>query len=538
MTLRRLLAVAALVSHWPGGDAQAILPREAVALHVEIVVNAVDGPRSACEAAQEIQPHWRHESFVTIGEVRPRADSDAETGLGTRGSAEWEGLDGRIRCTDESPGQSPAASGGGSSHPYLLAKVATTALLVRKMEDEKVLVVKLSVSLRKLSGFGSGGEPIYEQTSVERQLYFPEPGDAFVPILIAGDREEPALGIREGFVRLAARSVRKQVGAAYGVLWVTSELEEAELFLDGGSVGRISPSVPVTLPNVLVGERELAARDASGRELRTVVTVAANRTSLVHFAPPVSDHAAHFRLEPLGTNAQGYETYRRGADGAVVVKIPAGEFLMGNRETERSPLEHLVYVSEFLMDETGVTWGQFKQFAEAAGIPLPLHEPYWGVHDDHPMVFVSWEEARAYCGWAGGRLPTEAEREKAARGTDERMYPWGNEDPDPERAVFRRSWGKEATAAVGTHPTGASPYGLQDMGGNVWEWCADWYDGDYYETSPYRDPKGPPIGNARVARGGSWDSRPAALSSSCRNWGHRGYRDGDFGFRCAMNAPR
>jgi formylglycine-generating enzyme required for sulfatase activity len=222
----------------------------------------------------------------------------------------------------------------------------------------------------------------------------------------------------------------------------------------------------------------------------------------------------------------------------VVVKIPAGEFLMGNKETERTPLEHQVYLSDFLMDVTGVTWGQFKKFAAATGVPLPLHEPYWGVHDDHPAVYVSWEEAGAYCEWAGGRLPTEAEREKAARGTDDRMYPWGNEEPDPQRAVYRRSWGHEATAAVGTHPEGASPYGLQDMGGNVWEWCSDWYDGGYYAESLYRDPKGPPTGIAHVVRGGSWDSRPAVLSCSCRNWGHRGYRDGDFGFRCAMNAPR
>ncbi len=104
--------------------------------------------------------------------------------------------------------------------------------------------------------------------------------------------------------------------------------------------------------------------------------------------------------------------------------------------------------------------------------------------------------------------------------------------------MFRRTWGHEATGAVGTHLAGASPYGLLDMGGNVWEWCSDWYDGEYYETSPYRDPKGPPTGRVHVVRGGSWDSRPTVLSASCRSWGHPGYRDGDFGFRCAMNAPR
>jgi len=209
---------------------------------------------------------------------------------------------------------------------------------------------------------------------------------------------------------------------------------------------------------------------------------------------------------------------------------------MGNAETERSPLEHSVYLSTFLMDKTGVTWRQFKMFLEATGIPLPPHEPYWGIQDYHPAVYVPWAEASNYCQWTGGRLPTEAEREKAARGTDGRMYPWGNEEPTPELAVFRRSWGYGAPSAVGQHRSGASPYGLLDMGGNVWEWCADWYDDGYYEISPYRDPKGPASGIAHVVRGGSWDSRPAVLSSSCRSWGHLGYRDGDFGFRCAMNS--
>ena len=242
-------------------------------------------------------------------------------------------------------------------------------------------------------------------------------------------------------------------------------------------------------------------------------------------------------LRPLGENDWGYEEYRRRADGAVVVRIPAGEFLMGNAETERTPLEHDVWVSGFLMDRTGVTWDQFKQFAAATGAPLPPHPPYWGMIDDHPAVYVTWAESHNYCQWAWGRLPTEAEREKAARGTDGRKYPWGDSEPDPAVAVFRRSWGYDSTAPVGSHPAGASPYGLMDMGGNVWEWCADWYADDYYEISPYRDPQGPDSGMAHVVRGGSWDSRPSVLSASCRSWGYPGYRDGDFGFRCAMNAP-
>jgi formylglycine-generating enzyme required for sulfatase activity len=332
--------------------------------------------------------------------------------------------------------------------------------------------------------------------------------------------------------------VREDSAATYGVVSVTSGMKDAEILLDGGVVGKVSAGSETTLRNVPVGWREVRARDSSGHDIRKVVRVEANRTVLVDLSlPDPAGNAVSHRLVPLGKNALGYEEYRREVDGAVVVKIPAGEFLMGNKETERTPLEHQVYVSDFLMDKMGVTWGQYKKFVEGTGIPLPQHEPYWGIHDDHPAVYVTWEEAKAYCEWAGGRLPTEAEREKACRGSDGRKYPWGNEEPDPQRGVYRRSWGYDGTGAVGTHPAGVSPYGLLDMGGNVWEWCSDWYDGEYYATSPFQDPKGPASGAAHVVRGGSWDSRPAVLSCSCRNWGHRGYRDGDFGFRCAMNAP-
>ena len=109
--------------------------------------------------------------------------------------------------------------------------------------------------------------------------------------------------------------------------------------------------------------------------------------------PGPADSAAPYGLAPLGKKAQGYEEYRRASDGAVVVKIPAGEFLMGNQETERNPLEHQVYVSGFLMDKTGVTWGQYKRFAAATGTPLPP-EPHWGIHDDHPVVFVTYRGYR------------------------------------------------------------------------------------------------------------------------------------------------
>ena len=188
------------------------------------------------------------------------------------------------------------------------------------------------------------------------------------------------------------------------------------------------------------------------------------------------------------------------------------------------------------MDKLPLTVGRFKRFAAATGQPLPP-DPYWGVHDDFPVAFIRWDEARAYCEWAGGRLPTEAEREKATRGTDGRMFPWGSEPPSPERAVFGRYWGEQGNDAVGMRPAGASPYGLLDTEGNMWESCEDWWDPDYYKSSPQKDPTGPKTGWARVERGGSWDSRWVVLSASSRTFAHIGYREGDFGFRCASDPP-
>jgi formylglycine-generating enzyme required for sulfatase activity len=536
LTKLGIISVGSLLLLTPSQLAHAFLPRDDLTLSLDVVVNPVEGtPLTACAVSETLQAYGKSEWLISIGETRPRSKSESKSDS----EGQWEGVGDKVRCEGESLENPRLDSAGADAAPYVIVEVSSVAKVIRQMEDERLVSVKLSLSLRKLSGFAPEHEPVYQESQAVREFFFSESQDAFVPLLVATAAEREALGIGEVYLRVAVGTVGDDSGTAYGVITVTSGFDEAELLLDGGTAGTISAQAATTLRNVRVGRHEVGARDAEGREVRKLVEVRANRTVLVDLrVPGQEDDPNPFRLTSLGSNTEGYEEYRRENDGAVVVKIPSGEFLMGNSETERTPLEHMVYVSDFLMDKRGVTWGQFKQFAEMSGTPLPPHEPYWGIHDDHPMVYVTWGEAKEYCEWTGGRLPTEAEREKAARGTDERKYPWGNEEPDPERAVFRRSWGKEATSAVGTHPTGASPYGLLDMGGNVWEWCSDWYDDDYYAVSPYRDPKGPSAGRGHVVRGGSWDSRPSVLSASCRSWGHQGYRDGDFGFRCAMNAPR
>jgi formylglycine-generating enzyme required for sulfatase activity len=505
VTLRSLAIGIGLALGW-SSEARAFLPRDPVTLSVEVVVNPAEGaPRAGCEATEPIQAHSARKWSFAI--------SDG----------------GDIRCG--------GGSGPVSGNPILGAEVSTVARLVPQMEDERVVEVEVSVALQERPGLASAEMPMPAPSPLKRRFFFAEGAEVLLPLWVASEIEPQGTGVHEVFVRIDVSTAPEPSGTRYGILTVTAGLQGAELLLDGGVVGTLSADGETTLPHVRAGSHSVQLREASGRGVTKTVRVEAERTVLVDLRPADSERRA-YRLAPLGKNVQGYEEYRRDADQALVVRIPAGEFLMGNRETERSPLEHPVWVSDFLIDKTAVTWGQYKRFAAATGIPLPRHEPFWGTLDDHPAVYVGWEEAKAYCEWAGARLPTEAEREKAARGTDRRKYPWGDELPDPSRAVFQRSWGYEATDAVATHPAGASPYGVHDLGGNVWEWCSDWYDDAYYAVSPYRDPRGPTSGRAHVVRGGSWDSRPSVLSCSCRNWGHRGYRDGDFGFRCAMNAPR
>jgi formylglycine-generating enzyme required for sulfatase activity len=381
---------------------------------------------------------------------------------------------------------------------------------------EKTLQLELNADVPRVAG---------SRESLHRTIFFLEGGVTYIPFA-------------EFVAEIRIDRHAKGDAAAFGKILVYSNMKGADIKLDGGVVATVTKErAPVELRNILVGDHELSVTDASGRLATRIVRVEKSRTTLVVVNDPISDwESAKFELSSLGKNSRGYQEYRRKMDGAVVVQIPRGEFLMGNKETERNPLEHKVYVSDFLIDKTAVTFGQYKRFLMATEGMLPPSVPYWGVLDDHPAVFVNWDEAKSYCEWAGGRLPTEAEREKAARGTDRRKFPWGAEEPSPELSVNRRSWGLKATETVGTHPKGASPYGALDMGGNVWEWCSDWYDEKYYEVSSGGDPKGPRTGSGRVVRGGSWDSRPDVLSASCRSWGHRGYREGDFGFRCAMDA--
>jgi len=197
-----------------------------------------------------------------------------------------------------------------------------------------------------------------------------------------------------------------------------------------------------------------------------------------------------------------------------------------------------VYLDACWIDQTEVTNEQYKTCVQAGGCGQPKYTDYYedSNYGDHPVVNVSWYDAGDYCGWVGRRLPTEAEWEKAARGIDGQIYPWG-EGIGCNQANYGGCTEFPGTSPVGYYGSAcASPYGAYDMAGNVWEWTADWYDGNFYGGSPVNNPTGPESGSHHVLRGGSWSrnewhTRSANRSNYLRPDNTYFY----FGFRCALS---
>ena len=224
---------------------------------------------------------------------------------------------------------------------------------------------------------------------------------------------------------------------------------------------------------------------------------------------------------------------------AEMVYVPSGRFTMGSDsgDPDESPA-HTVYLDGFWIDRTEVTNAAFQKCVAAGACSQPIsasntRDSYYNnpAFADHPVIYMNHYDAEGYCRWVGKRLPTEAEWEKAARGTDDRRWPWGNTF-DPGKLALGPG---DDTAPVGSNPAGASPYGVLDMAGNVLEWVADWYAPDYYARSPERDPQGPAPGVDNVLRGGRWWDAEYDLRTTKR-W-HLGSntRTAYLGFRCARD---
>lgn len=230
-------------------------------------------------------------------------------------------------------------------------------------------------------------------------------------------------------------------------------------------------------------------------------------------------------------------------DPVAMVTIPAGPFLMGSQNPKGRADEwpqRTVHVDTFSIDQVEVTNERYMTFVAKTGHRSPPNPYGTGVLvsakgiEQLPVVQVSWYDAKAYCSWVKKRLPTEAEWEKAARGTDGRTYPWGNDQPTTTRANFDREWVEDKTLhAVGSLSGGDSPYGIKDMSGNAREWVQDWYDPDYYANAPDKNPQGPDKGIVRVIRGGSWHSPHSDITATARGRGGFALQTHGTGFRCA-----
>ena len=226
-----------------------------------------------------------------------------------------------------------------------------------------------------------------------------------------------------------------------------------------------------------------------------------------------------------------------------MIFIPAGEFTMGSERYGNERPVHEVYLDPFYVDKYEVTNADYRQCVEVGVCEPPAEtssytrDSYYGSsqYDDYPVVWVSWYDARTYCQWVDKRLPTEAEWEKAARGTDGRIYPWGD-GFDSSNCNCSES-GIGDTTWVGQYsPQGDSPYGVADMAGNVYEWVADWYDEGYYGREADRNPQGPSSGQYKVARGGSWRDNRNDVRCPDRGWCAPDFSFYHKGFRCARGS--
>ncbi len=367
-------------------------------------------------------------------------------------------------------------------------------LIQRKKVDHRGDLYSLGCMLYEMAA----GEPPYTGTFAEVALAKSRK-DLRVP-----DPREAREGISDGYAAIARRLMAFDPVERYG---------------DGRTVAAL-----------LRGEERASDAPARREALLSPLPV----EPAVRGLPPPSSPAPASLALPAGFMEHGGRIWCL-KDGAELAFVPAGPFTMGSDHgaPDEGPAR-TVRLAPFLMDRHEVTVWQYGWFCRDTGRAMP--EQPKAANDRHPVVNVTWEEAHAFAEWAGKCLPTEAQWEKAARGTDARAFPWGNEPPDEDGACLKDP-AEEGTTAVGSYPAGRSPYGILDMLGNAWEWCADWYAADAFARGASADPIGPVEGTSRVIRGGVWDDRDEGLRITRRRRCRPGNRYDFVGFRCVRDLP-
>jgi len=271
--------------------------------------------------------------------------------------------------------------------------------------------------------------------------------------------------------------------------------------------------------------------------------------------------ASTAKVDPPPELAQHLEAIAKFAQPSPIVTIPAGRFLMGTNRKDGDPFgfetqfddtefpQRRIWLDTFEIDRYEVTLGEYVAFLQAHGrtVSDKLKHLIWHLISVHfipdqvlapwPALYVTWEEASAFCHAHSKRLPTEAEWEKAARGENGNIFPWGPTGPNETIAVFGQYHAHEIplVAAVDSYPEGQSPYGVHHLAGNVAEWMNDWFGSDYYPIMPERNPPGPTMGRYKTVRGGSWKSTPRMLRTATRGGAFPQQREATIGFRCARS---
>jgi formylglycine-generating enzyme required for sulfatase activity len=389
-------------------------------------------------------------------------------------------------------------------------------------------------------------------------------------------------------VRPSGPTVRNEIEAETGSIVVSAKVPGIEISVGGRQMGQAGPGKKLVIDDLEVGRHRLLAKKEGYYDWETEIEVRPrqrieipiemdsknpqpSRSSQVAIATPPPPPTGPQIAPPVDVQRRSEPPIAGQAGGTgEMALVPAGEFTMGFHDgdsNERPP--HKVYLDAFYIDRFEVTNLEFKKFVDGGGYDrnelwtaagwawrtgqkqaalggllrdiksskgtrLPR---YWGeskLSDDRqPVVGVSWYEADAYCKFVGKRLPTEAEWEKAARGPEGKRFPWG--DYWDDRRANHGDSGIKRPAAVGSFPTGASAYGVQDLAGNAAEWVADWYQSEYYKRSPERNPQGAEGGGKKVIRGASFDDDGKDLRSTRRKSEDPDERSEKIGFRCARS---